>query len=154
MTRWPEFLPGKLEKVSLSSGCNHLHEAGDEIGISPTKGDLIMNMRKVTDQSVNGKDGMLVGFEHYVALDWSKQTMAIGHMSPRSQHPKVFEQEANLAALKEYLTSLRGRTVLVIEETTTAQWLYVELRDSVARIIICDPYRNRLLSDGPKTDKV
>jgi hypothetical protein len=47
---------------------------------------------------------MLLGFEHYVALDWSKQTMAVAHMSPRSLH--------------------------------------------------CNPYRNRLLSDGPKTDKV
>ena len=113
-----------------------------------------MNMRKVSHANLNSKVGMLLGFEHYVALDWSKQTMAIGHMSPRSQHPKVFERDSNLAALKEYLTSLRGRTVLVIEETTTAQWLYVELRDCVARLIICDPYQNRLLSDGPKTDKI
>lgn len=113
-----------------------------------------MNTHKVSQCSINSRDGMLLGFEHYVALDWSKQTMALAHMSPRSQHPKVFERETNLAALKEYLTSLRGRTVLVLEETTTAQWLYVELRDSVARIVICDPYRNRLLSDGPKTDKV
>lgn len=97
---------------------------------------------------------MSVGFDHYVALDWSKQTMALAQMSPRSQHPKTFERQTNLLGLKEYLQSLRGRTVLVIEETTTAQWLYVELRDTVTRLIICDPYRNRLLSDGPKTDKV
>jgi transposase len=30
----------------------------------------------------------------------------------------------------------------------------VELCDYVDRIIICDPFRNRLLSDGPKTDKI
>jgi len=113
-----------------------------------------MNMHKVSHRNLNSKDGMLLGFEHYVAVDWSKQTMAIAHLSPRSQHPKVFERDSHLVAFKEYLSSLRGRTVLVIEETTTAQWLYVELRDCVTRIIICDPYRNRLLSDGPKTDKV
>lgn len=113
-----------------------------------------MNMRKVSEHELKGKDGMLVGFDHYVALDWSMQSMAIGHMSPRSRHPRVFERDTDLNATKEYLSSLRGRIVLVIEETTTAQWLYVELREYVTRIILCDPYRNRLLSDGPKTDKV
>jgi hypothetical protein len=56
--------------------------------------------------------------------------------------------------MKEYLTSLKGRKILALEETTTAQWLYLELVDIVDRIIICDPYRNRLLLDGPKTDKL
>ena len=27
-------------------------------------------------------------------------------------------------------------------------------RDDLDRIVICDPYRNRLLSEGPKTDKI
>jgi len=43
---------------------------------------------------------------------------------------------------------------MMLEETTTAQWLYTELREVVDRIIICDPCRNRLLSEGPKTDKI
>lgn len=113
-----------------------------------------MNIQKVSEQVVKAKDGLLLGFDHYVALDWSQQTMAIGRMSLRSHHPKVIERETSLDALKLYLNGLHGRIVLTIEETTTAQWLYVELRDYVDRIIICDPYRNRLLSDGPKTDKV
>jgi len=113
-----------------------------------------MSKRKVSEHELKGKDGLFSGFDHYVALDWSQQSMAIGHMSPRSHHPKIFERDAVLDALKEYLSSLRGRIVLTIEETTTAQWLYVELREYVERIILCDPYRNRLLSDGPKTDKI
>jgi transposase len=42
----------------------------------------------------------------------------------------------------------------VIEETATSQWLYTELKDYVDRLLICDPYRNKLLNDGPKTDKI
>ena len=42
----------------------------------------------------------------------------------------------------------------MVEETTTSQWLYTELRDYVDRMVICDPYRNKLLNDGPKTDKI
>ena len=42
---------------------------------------------------------------------------------------------------------------MTIEETSTSQWLYTELKDHVDRLIICDPSRNRLLSEGAKTDK-
>jgi transposase len=80
--------------------------------------------------------------------------MAIGHMRRRDKAPRVFEQGSSLAVLKEFLGGLHGTIVLTFEETTTAQWLYVELRDEVTRIIVCNPYTNRLLSDGPKTDKI
>jgi hypothetical protein len=49
---------------------------------------------------------------------------------------------------------MQGRKIVAIEETTTAQWLYLELVDHVDKIIVCDPYRNRLLAEGPKTDKI
>ena len=43
---------------------------------------------------------------------------------------------------------------MTIEETTTSQWLYTELKEYVDRILICDPNRNKLLNEGPKTDKI
>lgn len=36
----------------------------------------------------------------------------------------------------------------------SSHWLYIELCDAVDRLIICDPCRNRLLSDSPRTDKI
>jgi transposase len=80
--------------------------------------------------------------------------MAIARMTRKTTQPKVIEQPSDVRELKAYLLVLRGKKILTIEETTSAQWLYVELHDSVDRIIVCDPYRNRLLSDGPKTDKI
>jgi transposase len=56
--------------------------------------------------------------------------------------------------LKIYLSRLKGKKILVFEETTTSQWLYTELKGYVDEIVVCDPYRNRLLSEGPKTDKI
>ncbi|MEZ4692054.1 MAG: hypothetical protein R3A12_18615 [Ignavibacteria bacterium] len=41
-----------------------------------------------------------------------------------------------------------------IEETASTHWLYVELKDTVDRILVCDPFRNRLLWDGHKNDKI
>jgi len=37
----PDKLPGKLEKVSLSSWCSQLSQKDKLIGISPMKGDLM-----------------------------------------------------------------------------------------------------------------
>src|SRR3990172_7093908 len=44
--------------------------------------------------------------------------------------------------------------ILTIEETTGSHWLYVELLESVDKILICDPYRNSLLKEGAKNDKI
>ncbi|MBF0107482.1 MAG: transposase [Deltaproteobacteria bacterium] len=52
------------------------------------------------------------------------------------------------------MKNLKGTVVLTFEETTVAQWMYTELKDAVTRIIVCDPHRNRLLSEGPKTDPI
>ena len=49
---------------------------------------------------------------------------------------------------------MKGKKILTIEETTGSHWLYVELLESVDKIIICDPFRNSLLNEGPKNDKI
>lgn len=41
-----------------------------------------------------------------------------------------------------------------MEETTTSQWLYTELRNHVDKLVACDTHRNKLLSEGAKTDKI
>lgn len=110
-----------------------------------------MNSSNIRENLPKGKSDT---YEHFLAIDWSMKVMAVAHMTRRSKEPKVFERPSNLQELKAYIDSLNGRKVLAIEETTTAQWLYLELVHHVDRIIICDPYRNRLLSDGPKTDKI
>jgi len=110
-----------------------------------------MNIGNIRENLPKGKSDT---YEHFLAIDWSMKVMAVAHMTRCSKEPKMFERPSNLQELKAYIDSLTGRKVLAIEETTTAQWLYLELVHHVDRIIICDPYRNRLLSDGPKTDKI
>lgn len=94
-------------------------------------------------------------YDHYIAIDWSQVNIALARSTKKRTEPKVVEwDESDIKIVKEYLQNLKGNIVLTIEETTTSHWLYVELLDYVDRIIICDPYRNRLLSDGPKNDKI
>ena len=111
-----------------------------------------MYLRKVTERVARSKSS--IGYDHYVAVDWSLQTMAIAHMTQRSDIPGVFERPADLNELQEYLGSLKGRTIVTIEESGSAHWLYLELIDYAERILICDPFKNKLLLHGPKTDKI
>jgi len=94
-------------------------------------------------------------YDHYIALDWSKTNMSIARISnKRPGKIKIIDTCSDIKELKHYLNNQEGSKVLTIEESTPAHWLYVELRDYVDRIIICDPYRNKLLSDGPKNDPI
>ena len=93
-------------------------------------------------------------YDHYIAIDWSNRNMAIARMTKKSNKITTIDAPSDIAELKVYLKELRGTRILTIEETTTTQWLYTELKEYVDDILICDPLRNRLLSEGPKTDKI
>ncbi len=93
-------------------------------------------------------------FDHYIAIDWAATNMAIARMTKKSNKISVIDVPSNIAELQVYLKQLKGCKILTIEETNTSQWLYTELKDYVDRILICDPYRNNLLGEGPKNDKI
>lgn len=93
-------------------------------------------------------------YDHYIAVDWSMRNMAIARMNRRSSDPIVIDVPSSVPELKLYLSQLEGTKVLAFEEMHTAQWLYAELKDHVEHVIICDPTRNRLLTEGAKTDKI
>lgn len=94
-------------------------------------------------------------YDYYIAIDWSLEGAAMAYMKSNSIEPKVRDDiPAKIKIIKECLKELRGTKILTIEETTGSQWLYVELRDSVDKMIICNPKRNWLLDEGPKTDRI
>lgn len=94
------------------------------------------------------------GYDHYIGVDWSIRNMAIARMTGKSNKITIVDVASDVGELRTYLESLRGSKVMVLEETTTSQWLYTELKDNVDRMVICDPVRNHLLSEGAKTDKI
>ena len=93
-------------------------------------------------------------YDNYVAVDWSINNMAIAVLKRGSGKLRVADVPSNIVELKRYLKELLGKTVVTFEESTGAHWLYLELKDVVERVIVCDPFKNKLLSDGPKTDKI
>ena len=52
------------------------------------------------------------------------------------------------------LESLCGPLHVTFEETTQADWLYEVVRRHVTEVVVCDPRRNKLLSEGSKADKI
>lgn len=93
-------------------------------------------------------------YDHYIAIDWSIKNMAIARMTKKANNIKAIDVPSDISNLQAYLKNLNGTKILTIEETTTSQWLYTELREYVDMMIICDPHRNKLLSEGPKNDKI
>lgn len=93
-------------------------------------------------------------YDHYIAVDWSITNMAIARMTAKSNKITAFEAPSDVGELRKYLENLRGAKIVTIEESTASQWLYTELKNYADKILICDPYRNRLLSEGAKTDKI
>jgi transposase len=56
-------------------------------------------------------------------------------------------------AIIRLVQGLTGPLHVTFEETTQAAWLYEVVRAYVAKVIVCDPRRNKLLSEGSKGDK-
>ncbi len=96
----------------------------------------------------------LTGYDYYLGLDWSQDGYSLARLTTKSKVPKYSQGLGQVEYLREDLSRLRGKKLLTIEETTSTHWLYVELKESVDKIVVCDPYRNSLLGDGPKNDDV
>ena len=58
------------------------------------------------------------------------------------------------AAIIRLVQSLSAPLHVTFEETTQAEWLWNVIRSFVAEVVVCDPRRNKLLSEGSKADKV
>jgi transposase len=93
-------------------------------------------------------------YNHFIGVDWSQENMSIARITKEGKKINVIDVPSSVEELQVYLKNLKGKKILTFEETTTAQWLYVELVEYVDKIIVCDPHRNKLLSEGPKTDKI
>lgn len=62
--------------------------------------------------------------------------------------------ETNGAKLVSYLREIPGEKKLVIEENGLSRWLHSILSREVDELVVCNPVMNRLLGQGPKTDRV
>jgi transposase len=116
--------------------------------------NLIKERRPKMNHVNNNEEKSIYQYDHYLSLDWSQKNMAIARMKKNSTKPQIMDVRSDVREARKYFSGLKGSKILTIEETTSTHWLAVELKESVDRIVICDPYRNSLLNHGPKTDKI
>lgn len=114
---------------------------------------------KITKKPLNWSSSEIVnkygGYDHYVAVDWSTTTMAIAKINKQGGNKvHVSEHPSDIKILHQLLKQLSGKIIVVLEESSPSHWLYINLYDYAAKVVICDPYKNRLLTDGPKTDPI
>lgn len=69
--------------------------------------------------------------------------------------PRCYRVPTTIPAIRQVLAGIEGRKVLTVEECSLADWLWRNLKDDVEELIVCDPRRNRLITDdGEKTNRI
>ncbi len=91
---------------------------------------------------------------YYVGLDVHKASMCIAVLNADGKPVMESVVETSAATILDFLKGLRGQIQVTFEEGTHAAWLYDVLKRTEAKVIVCDPRKNRLLQDGNKSDKV
>ena len=91
---------------------------------------------------------------YYVGLDVHKASICIAVLNSDGKSVMESVVETSEATILDFLKGLRVQVEWTFEEGTHAAWLYNVLRRTKAKVIVCDPRKNRLLSDGHKSDKV
>ena len=113
-----------------------------------------MHLVKVREDHRRNNLAELARYDNYVAVDWAINNMAIAVTRRDKKQMKTADVATDVFELKRFLKGMPGKTIVTFEESMGAHWLYLELRDAVDRVLVCDPFKNKLLSDGPKNDKI
>jgi len=118
------------------------------------KGDLKMKVKKTSRKNKLNTFTELTGYDYYLGLDYSQTGYSLSRLTGKMQEPEIVRGSNRVEEIQEEIKKLKGKKILTIEETTSTHWLYVELKDYVEKIVVCDPYRNSLLGEGPKDDDI
>jgi transposase len=92
--------------------------------------------------------------DKYMGMDVHQATTVIAVIDGEGKPVLETTVETAAGPLIRLLESIRGRLQVTLEETTQAAWVYEVVRGYAAEVIVCDPRRNKLLSEGSKGDKV
>ena len=92
--------------------------------------------------------------DKYIGMDVHQATTVVSVIDGDGKVVLETTVETTAGVLTRLLENIRGVVHVTFEETTQAAWLYEVIRGYVVEVIVCDPRRNKLLSEGSKGDKV
>src|SRR5262249_43612936 len=92
--------------------------------------------------------------DKYIGMDVHQATTVVAVLDANGK--TIWERiiATQAGEMIQLLGSLSGPLHVTFEETTQADWLYEVVRRHVAEVIVCDPRRNKLLSEGSKADRI
>ncbi len=88
---------------------------------------------------------------HYIGADVDSKMTDLA-VERKQKIIREYRVPTTIPALRSVLEEVPGRKLLVIEEGPSADWLYRNLRTSVDEMVVCDPRRNRLITDDGDKD--
>jgi transposase len=88
----------------------------------------------------------------YIGMDVHQATSVFAVMNHQGRIVGEAILETKSQVITDFLKSQRGTLWVTFEEGTYANWLYDIIQPQVAKLIVCDPRKNKL--DGNKTDKL
>ena len=92
--------------------------------------------------------------KYFIGLDVHKSTTSVCVLDREGEIYDARTLPTTELHLREYLRSLPPAKGVVMEEMDLSQWLYSVLPPEVDEMVVCDPYRNKCLSEGPKNDRI
>src|SRR5690349_8894040 len=91
--------------------------------------------------------------DKYMGIDLHQATSVVVVLDSEGKQVLETVVATEAPAVIRLLQMINGPLHVTFEETTQAAWLYEVVRAHVTEVIVCDPRRNKLLSEGSKADK-
>jgi transposase len=88
----------------------------------------------------------------YIGIDVHQATSVFSIVNPQGKVIGESVLETKPDTIIDFLKGQRGTLWVTFEEGTYASWLYDVIQPHVAKVIVCDPRKNKI--DGNKSDKI
>jgi len=88
----------------------------------------------------------------YIGIDVHQATSVFVVMNQKGKISGEAVLETKPTTIIDFLKGQRGTVWVTFEEGTYANWLYDVIQPHVAKLVVCDPRKNKL--DGNKSDKI
>jgi transposase len=90
----------------------------------------------------------------FVGMDVHKESISIAVMNSAGKLVMESIIETKAITILQFIQGLRGDVSVTFEEGTWAAWLYDLLKPHVTSVLVCNPRKSALLTDGNKGDKI
>jgi len=90
----------------------------------------------------------------YIGMDVHKESISIAVMNAAGKIAMECVIETKASLILEFMDGLRGNLHVTFEEGTWAAWLYDLLKPRVTKLVVCDPRKNKSMTEGNRSDKI